>query len=84
MTDEDRKIMRDEITVSVKAAVKEMVNGKLDPNSPTFAMKDIYQHMEETRPLLEAYKGSKMLGELIKWLGGIALAWLAFKNVLHL
>ncbi len=76
--------MRDEITTAVRATVKEMINGKLDPNSPTFAMKDIYQHMEETRPLLEAYKGSKMFGEIVKWLAGIAIAWLALKNILHL
>lgn len=72
----------DRLEVMVKNAVKETVNGKLDPNSPTFALKPMYDnldainaHMAETKQLMEAFKGVRALGEGIKWVSGVALAF---------
>jgi len=77
--------MSDEILHAVKEAVREemkiQVNGKLDPSSPTFALKDIYRfmeetrtHMDETKAIMEAFKGVKAIGELVKWVSGVGLA----------
>lgn len=70
----------------IKEVIQTVVNGKIDRMSQKLD-DHVIQHqgeMEDLRPIIEAYKGSKIVGELIKWVGGIAIAWLAFKNVLHL
>ncbi len=86
MTPEDRKIMREEII----SAVRETVNGRFDPLSPTFALKAIHEsieisnkHMKEMQPILNAYRGSKILGHLLKWLASVAIAWLVLNGIYH-
>lgn len=61
------------------------LNNKLDPAHADYILKDIHDHMDEVKPIIEAYSAGKTLGNFIKWLGGIiitaAAAWaLIFKQ----
>ncbi len=86
MTPEDRQIMREEVSI----AVRETVNGRFDPKSPTFALKGIQdsidranKHMYEMKPIIEAYNGSRVLGSFLKWIATVAIAWLTIKGIIH-
>lgn len=92
---EELKIL---LTDSVRQAVKETVNGKIDRIREDLIehakrdeenMKVIRTHMEETRPYLEAATGLKRVGDFIIYirnvslsLAGVAVVWYAFKNLL--
>ena len=86
MDAEQFRQFQEESTKNIREVIQTVVNGKIDRMSQKLD-DHITQHqgeMESLLPIIEAYKGSKILGELAKWVGGIAIAWLAFKNVLHL
>lgn len=40
----------------------------------------VRDNIEKTRPIVEAYSGGKILGEGLKWLAGVAAAWLVLKQ----
>lgn len=88
--------MRKEVRETVKVAVKETVNGKIDELRRTNdeGMKDINQKidshnekhekdMAELKPIVTAFHGGKILGEVIKWLASVAIAWVALKTFLQ-
>lgn len=71
----------DRMEAMIKVAVKETVNGKLDPESPTYALKGIdarmaviQTHMDETKEIMEAFRGVKAIGEMAKWISGVGVA----------
>ena len=84
MTEDERRFISQEI----RLAVKETVNGRFDPNSPTYCLRAIDQHMIETKEIMEAFRGVKTLGELAKWFSSVALAiiamWAILRNSLKL
>ena len=86
MNAEDRKIMRDEITAAVQVAVKtnmqEMFNGKLDPKSSTYILKDIQPILDEyhEKQIRDAYL--LKTGERIKWTTAVILALGALYTIL--
>lgn len=71
MTDELQKLITDQI----RLAVKETVNGKVDA-----LHNEVREYREEMKPILQAYQGGKVLGELVKWLAAVGLAVLAIKG----
>ena len=86
MNAEQFKIFQEETKKAIESTIRVVVNGKID--LMTQKLDDhVAQHegeMEDLRPIIEAWRGSKILGELLKWLGGLAIAYLALKNSLHL
>ena len=77
MSPEDRE--------AIVAVIKETVNGKIDRLTDKMDehnrthetdMKEVRAHIEETKPIIDAYKGSKVLGEFIKWVAGVGAALL--------
>ena len=46
---------------------------RLDPESDHYLLKDVL-------PIIEAYKGSKILGEFLKWSASLGIAWMALKG----
>lgn len=81
MTPEDRE--------ALVQVIKETVNGKIDRLSEKMDahnekherdMEKVNEHIEATKPILEAYQGGKALGSLIKWAAGVGLAWLAIQS----
>lgn len=96
MTSQDLEHIMD----SLKETIKETVNGKIDAmrkdlnehNTRHEAyfeqvkeyMKKTDGHIEETKPILEAYRGFNTAGELIKWVAGVGTAigilWLILKQ----
>lgn len=74
MNEEQLKIMRKEI----ENAVKKTVNGKLDPESPTFAFKEIYQHMKDTAPIIQDYKNKVAFEERANQLARRVQTWGGF------
>ncbi|RJQ33893.1 hypothetical protein C4568_03770 [Candidatus Parcubacteria bacterium] len=75
MTPEDRE--------AIVAVIKETVNGKIDRLNDKMDrhneiheqdMKEVRAHIEETKPIIVAYQGGRVLGELIKWLAGVGAA----------
>ncbi len=59
MTKEELELMKREI----RLAVKETVNGRFDPESSTYCMKEIKEHMAKIEPYLNAASG---LGFIVK------------------
>lgn len=68
--------------VATDKAIEKYVNGGIralnqkmeDHNKVHEAdMKEVRGHMSDVRPILEAYNGTKAVGNLIKWIGGIIL-----------
>lgn len=53
------------------------IENKFDPESDHYILRDVL-------PILEAYKGSKVLGELLKWLAGIFVAYMVLRNNFHI
>lgn len=75
--------MNEEILQTIRDTIKETVNGKIDSieekldehNEKHEAdMVIINKHLEETRPIIEAYRGFNTAGNLIKWLAGVGTA----------
>lgn len=83
MNETDWKRVEGMITNAVNTAVSKTVNGRFDPKSPTFALKEINEHMEEAKPYLQGLAGARLIGHSIKWLGGVAIAWLVLKDFLR-
>jgi hypothetical protein len=79
----------------IRAAVKETVNGKIDTlkrtndegmaaiNTKIAEHNSIHEaDMKEIKPVIQFVSGTKMLGEIIKWIAGVALAWAAIRGFL--
>lgn len=75
MTPEDRE--------AIIAVIKQTVNGKIDRIESKIDlhnarheedMQEVKAHIEEVKPILDAYNGSKVLGNLIKWLASVGVA----------
>lgn len=49
------------------------LDDRFDPESDKYILKDI-------KPVIEAYRGSKILGEFLKWAAGIFIAYTALMN----
>lgn len=85
MNAELMQAMRDEIRFTIKEAVNgkiDAINAKIDTHNVKHEedMVEIRVHIAETKPILKAYEGGKVLGELIKWLAGVGVAYLAIKT----
>lgn len=79
---------------SIEEVIKKTVNGKIDRLTELMTihndkhekdMCEVRGHIEEVRPILQAYEGGKTLGNFLKWFGGVVTAggviWaLFFKN----
>lgn len=82
MTEEELNSLENKITEALVKTIKETVNGKIDRLNEKMDihnerheedMKEVKGHIEEVKPILEAYNGTKAVGNLIKWAGGIIL-----------
>lgn len=80
----------DKVLGHISKAIETTVNGKLDKLTVKLEthiiehredVAEVKEFMSETRPLLEAYKGGKVLGEGVKWLAGVGIAALAIKGI---
>jgi hypothetical protein len=67
----------------IENTIKLTVNGKIDALKDLVLdhnekherdMKEVRAHIEETKPILETYKGFNTAGNLIKWVAGVATA----------
>lgn len=79
MNDEDRKIMCE----TIEAVVRKTVNGKIDG-----IKQDIKDHntkheadMQEIKPLLQVFAGGRVIGNLLTWVSGVAVAYLMIKGL---
>lgn len=78
----------------ISTSIAKTVNGKIDRLTEKVDhhhikheedMKDVREHMELTRPFIEAYQGGRALGSLAKLVAGVGAAvliinsWLAGK-----
>lgn len=79
MNASDKAFIQDIITTSIATTV----NGKIDRLTEKVDhhhtkheedMKDVREHMEQTRPIIEAYQGGKAIGGLAKWVAGVGAA----------
>ena len=72
---------------STNKIVKETVNGKID-----ILRAEIKKHsekherdMEDIKPVIEAYKGTKVVGEMMKWISSVGLGawglWMLLKGI---
>lgn len=68
---------------STAEAIHETVNGKIDAinNKLDTHIKTHDEFLQEVMPVLKAFQGGKMLGEAMKWLAGIAAAYLVIKGL---
>lgn len=94
MTPEQFDVFLERNEKSTREAIEKTVNGKIDGirnlvethNEKHEAdMLKVSKHIEEVAPILEAYNGTKALGNFAKWFAGIivtvAAAWaLIFKQ----
>jgi hypothetical protein len=96
MSDEVLQLVRAEIAKSVKENVNgkidkltikldthitqheldtQRLNERFDPESERYMLKDVL-------PVIEMYKSSRLLGQVVMWLGTIATAYLAIKKII--
>ena len=84
MRTSDLQLLETRLTKSLSETVVLTVNGKMDKMQK--ALDDhIAKHEAfdaEVRPILEAYQGSKVLGNFIKWVASVGIAILALKSFL--
>lgn len=66
----------------IKAEIKKNVNGKIDRLAEDVRlhnqkheedMREVKEHIKEVKPILDAYNGSKVLGNLVKWLASVGV-----------
>lgn len=84
MTDEDRKLMREEIANSIRTTVNGKIDGIRDDlrkhNERHEAdMVLVRDHMNKVQPYLEAAAGARIFGTILRWVAGIIGAWLVIK-----
>jgi len=67
---------------STAEAIEKYVNGGI--RTVTKTLEDhITKHdafMEDVKPILQAYQGGKVFGELLKWVAGLGAAYLVLKG----
>jgi len=78
MSPAELEILREHIQLTIK----ETVNGKIDRMDEKLDahIKVHEAHLIEVKPILDAYQGGKVLGDLVKWIAGLGLAVLAIKG----
>lgn len=83
MSEQDWNKVEVAIIKAVNLSVKETVNGKIDAlrklvedhNERHEAdYKEVRSHIEEVKPIIQAYQGGKVLGNAVKWFSGVAVA----------
>lgn len=79
MTPDDLDILKEHIVTVIKSTV----NGKIDAiekkiDQHNFKheadLVEIKEHIAETKPVIEAYKGLNTAGNLVKWIAGVGTA----------
>ena len=86
MNAEQFKIFQEETKKAIENTIRVVVNGKIDRMSQKLD-DHVTQHegeMNDLRPIIEAYRGSKVLGEMLKWLAIVGAAFLFLKSNFHL
>lgn len=91
MTPDD---IRKTIEEAVGKSIDAKVNGKIDRLSEKIDqhnakheedLVEIKEHMAETRPIIEAYKGFNTAGNLVKWMAGVGTAigvlWIMIRSL---
>ena len=77
------------VNAAMKPAVEKSVNGYIREMSSKLDLHivehkadtaEVKEFMAEMAPIVGAYKGSKILGEGLKWLAGVGVAFLAIKG----
>lgn len=51
------------------------LNERFDPDSDKYILRQVM-------PVIEAYQGSRMFGEALKWLGGVGIGYLTIKKII--
>lgn len=84
MKSADLEIIREIIETSVQASVKATVNGKIDRMNDKLDahIKTHEEDWKELKPVVQGITGARIIGNLLKWCGGIALAYLAIRKYL--
>ena len=76
----------------IENVIKTTVNGKIDRLTDKVDqhhakheedMRDVREHIEQTRPIIEAYQGGKALGSLAKWVAGVGAALIVIMGWLN-
>lgn len=80
MTEDDLKVMRDEIA----RAIKETVNGKIDAMRAEIKEHNLKHErdMDEMKPYMQIAAGGKLVYSALKLLAGIAVSYVAIKTAL--
>lgn len=83
MTPEQFNIFLERNDKSTKEAVEKHVNGYMREMNQKLSTHIITHDafMTDVKPILEAYKGGKVLGDLVKWLAAVGIAFLALKGI---
>ena len=68
---------------STKEAVQMHVNGKIDDMRSDLCrhIKEHKEQMDVITPIIQAYQGGRVLGNGVKWLACVSLAYLALKGL---
>lgn len=93
MTPEQFEIFLESNKKSTAEAIQTTVNGKIDSirqlvethnQNHERDMTEVREHIKETKPILEAYKGFNTAGNLVKWVAGVGTAvgvlWMFIKS----
>lgn len=82
MTPEDRKAIEDVIRATVNGKI-DAINAKIDQHNERHEddMKDVKEHIEKTRPIVEGLQGAKVIESALKWLAGVAAAYIVIKSL---
>lgn len=73
----------------IEDVIKSTVNGKIDRLTDKVDqhnakheedMRDVREHIEQTRPIIEAYQGGKAIGNLVKWVAAVGAAFVVIQG----
>lgn len=87
-TDEDVRrvsnMIQTSVNIAIPIAIKETVNGKIDRMDKKLDTHNLTHEndMKALLPYMQFASGLGIIGRVIVWIGSIAIAWLAIKQVL--
>ena len=89
--------MTEQDLIKIQETIVSTVNGKIDSLTKTVntikecndihienhdkAMEKINEHIAKVEPYLQSVNGIRALGNGLKWVGGLAVAWLAVEKL---
>lgn len=81
MTPEDRQAIVEVIQKTVNGKI-DRIEQKIDTHNTQHEldMVEVRKHIEDVKPILNTYNGGRVVGDILKWIAGVGIAFLAIQS----